>query len=161
MKKVVHLIALSACCTLCACSTPEKKPMDKAQQPTGVTKPMSIQTFASGLKKEILTTAPNGAASPTARQKVAVHYTGWLEKDGQPDLNAKFDSSVDRGAPFVFNVGAGQVIQGWDEGVMTMKVGEKARFTLPSSIAYGSRGAGRMIPPNATLVFDVELLSVG
>ncbi|MFM8559648.1 MAG: FKBP-type peptidyl-prolyl cis-trans isomerase, partial [bacterium] len=85
---------------------------------------------------------------------VSVHYTGWLT-DG-----TKFDSSVDRGQPFQFQLGAGQVIRGWDEGVKGMRIGGKRKLTIPSDMGYGARGAGGVIPPNATLVFDVELLGV-
>ncbi len=95
----------------------------------------------------------NGA-SPKAGNTVTVHYTGWLT-DG-----SKFDSSVDRDDPFAFVLGAGQVIQGWDEGVATMKVGEKARLTIPPEKAYGRDGYPGAIPPNATLIFEVELLSI-
>ena len=92
-------------------------------------------------------------------QQVTVHYTGWLDADGQP--GTKFDSSVDRGQPFSFVIGVGQVIKGWDEGVLEMKVGEKRRLFIPSDLGYGPYGAGSSIPPNAALIFDVELLKAG
>lgn len=89
-----------------------------------------------------------------AGQTVSVHYTGWLTN------GIKFDSSVDRGQPFSFKLGIGQVIKGWDEGVQGMKTGGKRKLTIPSNLGYGARGAGGLIPPHATLVFDVELLGV-
>jgi len=93
-------------------------------------------------------------ASPKSGDTVTVHYTGWLT-DG-----TKFDSSVDRDDPFAFVLGQGQVIQGWDQGVATMRVGDKARLTIPAELAYGASGYPGAIPPNATLIFEVELLSI-
>ncbi len=92
--------------------------------------------------------------SPLSGQGVVVHYTGTLE-DG-----TKFDSSHDRNKPFSFTIGIGRVIQGWDEGVMSMKVGGKRRLIIPSDLGYGARGAGGVIPPNATLIFDVDLIEI-
>ena len=97
-------------------------------------------------------------ATATPRSKVSVHYTGWLYNNGTK--GAKFDSSVDRGKPFEFTLGAKQVIAGWDEGVAGMKVGGKRTLIIPPELGYGARGAGGVIPPNATLMFDVELLGV-
>jgi len=109
-------------------------------------------TTDSGLKYMDL--VEGKGESPKKGQMVSVHYTGWLE-DGK-----KFDSSVDRGQPFVFAVGTGQVIKGWDEGVLSMKVGGKRKLMIPAKLAYGDRGTGGVIPPGATLIFEVELLEL-
>ena len=103
-----------------------------------------------------------GTGAEAAKGKIAVvHYTGWLYDANAADKKGKkFDSSVDRGSPFSFPLGAGRVIRGWDEGVAGMRVGGKRTLIIPADMAYGERGAGGVIPPNATLVFDVELLEV-
>lgn len=111
-------------------------------------------TTPSGLQYE--DTTVGGGAEARAGQQVRVHYTGWLYNNGQQ--GAKFDSSVDRNDPFAFALGAGMVIKGWDEGVAGMKIGGKRTLVIPPQLGYGARGAGGVIPPNATLKFDVELL---
>ena len=113
-------------------------------------------TTPSGLQMDD-TTVGTGAEAK-AGQDVTVHYTGWLFKDGVK--GAKFDSSKDRNDPFDFGLGAGRVIKGWDEGVQGMKVGGARVLVIPPHLGYGARGAGGVIPPNATLMFEVELLSV-
>lgn len=113
------------------------------------------QKLPSGLEYQVLIAAAEGALKPQKGQMVSVHYTGWLSENGKP--GQKFDSSVDRGEKFRFKVGMGMVIRGWDEALLDMRVGEKRRIILPPHLAYGSQGAGGVIPPNATLIFDVEL----
>lgn len=115
-----------------------------------------MNTTPSGLQYEDSTVGEGAVA--TAGQRVTVHYTGWLYTDGTQ--GAKFDSSKDRNDPFVFQLGAGMVIRGWDEGVAGMKVGGKRTLIIPAALGYGARGAGGVIPPNATLKFDVELLGL-
>jgi FKBP-type peptidyl-prolyl cis-trans isomerase len=126
-----------------AAEAANKKKGDSVGQPAG---------NATELKIEELTVGKGAEAK--AGQRVKVHYTGWLTN------KTKFDSSVDRGEPFEFQLGAGQVIQGWDKGVAGMKIGGKRRLTIPPELGYGARGAGGVIPPNATLIFEVELLGV-
>ena len=118
---------------------------------------MSMTMLASGLQYEDTQVGTGDEAK--AGDHVSVHYTGWLQ---QPDGSAgkKFDSSKDRNDPFNFPLGAGHVIKGWDEGVQGMKVGGARRLVIPAAMGYGARGAGGVIPPNATLIFDVELLGV-
>jgi FKBP-type peptidyl-prolyl cis-trans isomerase FkpA len=118
---------------------------------------MALVTTDSGLQYEDI--KPGTGAEATAGKQVSVHYTGWLQnKDGS--AGTKFDSSKDRNDPFGFSLGGGQVIRGWDEGVQGMKVGGVRKLIIPASIGYGARGAGGVIPPNATLIFEVELLGV-
>jgi peptidylprolyl isomerase len=113
-------------------------------------------TTPSGLK--ISDSKVGTGATPKTGQICVMHYTGWLYEGGAK--GKKFDSSLDRGQPFEFPIGRHQVISGWDEGVATMKVGGKRTLIIPPELAYGARGAGGVIPPNATLIFDVELLDV-
>jgi len=113
-------------------------------------------TTSSGL--QITDTKVGTGASPKPGQTAVVHYTGWLYTNGMK--GKKFDSSVDRNEPFEFPVGRGRVIKGWDEGVASMKVGGKRTLIIPPALGYGASGAGGVIPPNATLMFDVELLGV-
>ncbi len=115
-----------------------------------------VTTTSTGLG--IIDTKVGTGPSPKPGQTVVVHYTGWLYEGGKK--GKKFDSSLDRGEPFEFPLGKGQVIAGWDEGVATMKVGGKRTLIIPPSLGYGASGAGGVIPPNATLIFDVELLKV-
>lgn len=140
---------------LVSCRAPKNINNTTAAQ-SGNTKMTRTRT-ASGLEYEVL--QEGSGASPRAGQMVTVHYTGWLNKDGEPS-GQPFDSSFKRNQPFSFKIGVGQVIQGWDEGVMSMKIGEKRRIFIPSQLGYGSRGAGAVIPANANLIFDVELLQI-
>jgi len=125
----------------------------EAQTTTG--KQMTTTT-ASGL--QFSDTVAGTGAGPKTGQTCIMHYTGWLYENGVK--GRKFDSSLDRGEPFEFRIGVGQVIKGWDEGVASMKVGGKRTLIIPAALGYGARGAGGVIPPNATLMFDVELLGI-
>ena len=118
--------------------------------------PGKMTELANGLKYTDTTVGTGAEATPG--HKVTVNYTGWLYNNGQK--GKKFDSSLDRNQPFTFSLGAHQVIQGWDQGVDGMKVGGKRTLIIPPDLGYGQRGAGGVIPPNATLMFDVELLKV-
>ena len=127
----------------------------KPAEPEKKSESKMIKT-ASGLQYE--DTKVGTGATPKAGQTCVMHYTGWLWENGAK--GKKFDSSLDRGTPFSFPLGQGRVIKGWDEGVASMKVGGKRTLLIPPDLGYGSRGAGGVIPPNATLIFEVELLEV-
>lgn len=157
IKKLSVMFCLSAASlsVLAGCGTEDKATKQVATEDKGTTQ-VTRQKTSSGLEYEIL--QEGTGVSPERGKKITVHYTGWLNEAGQP--GTKFDSSVDRGNPFKFNIGLGQVIRGWDEGVLSMKVGEKRRLFIPAALGYGARGAGAVIKPNSDLIFDVELLEV-
>jgi FKBP-type peptidyl-prolyl cis-trans isomerase len=176
MKKVVILTSLlcvyNAVHADAACCGTKRKREDETTSTTQPSKkikkaPMKIkQKTASGLEYAVLEEGPENI-TPKTGATVTVHYTGWLKNDNQPEnenygeyADKAFDSSLKRGQKFQFTIGVGQVIRGWDEGVMGMKVGEKRRLYIPSALGYGARGAGGAIPPHADLVFDVELFDV-
>lgn len=149
MKHTIKdLTIVSALCSLPACSTTQKQETKEMQKPEQKTE----------LVKITLQEGSNDAPIAQKGDSVTVHYTGWLQENGV--AGKKFDSSVDRGEPFSFPLGAGYVIKGWDLGVEGMKVGEKRRLIIPAHLGYGAHGAGNVIPGNATLIFDVELLKV-
>ena len=138
------VLAVTGIVALAACGAPELPPAT-----VGVEQ-MQVTDLVVG----------NGAEA-VAGKSVTVHYSGWLYDPAQPESKGKpFDSSRDAGRPFTFSLGAGQVIAGWDQGVQGMKVGGQRRLVIPHHLAYGERGAGGVIPPRASLVFDVELLDV-
>jgi peptidylprolyl isomerase len=143
---ILAAIAMTIVAVPLACA-----PTPAAAQTAGKT-----MTTASGL--QIIDSTVGTGASPKPGQICVMHYTGWLYEEGKK--GKKFDSSVDRNEPFEFPIGQRKVIAGWDEGVATMKVGGKRTLIIPPALGYGARGAGGVIPPNATLMFDVELLGV-
>jgi peptidylprolyl isomerase len=148
VEKFIVLLLLVVAIAIPACSQKEiKNTSEKSaetQGPAGAVKNASGLSFTDIVK--------GSGAAPVSGKSVTVHYTGWLE-DGK-----KFDSSLDHGKPFVFRIGAGEVIPGWDEGVMSMRVGGKRKLFIPAQLGYGAAGAPGAIPPNANLIFEVELL---
>jgi peptidylprolyl isomerase len=159
--KLSRLFHLAGCCTMSAllmAAVPvasDSQPRKKAVKPKTKKGPAMITT-ESGLKYH--DTQVGTGAAPQRGQRIVVHYTGWLSDKG--NRGKKFDSSVDRKEPLVIPIGIGKLIKGWDEGLLTMKVGGKRTLYIPSALGYGVRGAGGDIPPNADLIFDVELLGI-
>jgi peptidylprolyl isomerase len=151
MRMFRRLSVLMAIGVASACVIQLPSPITAAAQTTG-----KSMTTPSGL--QITDIKAGTGTTPQPGQICVMHYTGWLYEDGKK--GKKFDSSLDRGQPFEFPIGQKRVIAGWDEGVATMKVGGKRTLIIPPALGYGSRGAGGVIPPNATLIFEVELLDV-
>jgi peptidylprolyl isomerase len=151
LEKILIAALLLVAMAIPACAQKDTAPAKAPAAAPATAKEATVKT-ASGL--EYIDLVPGSGPSPVAGKRVQVHYTGWLTN------GKKFDSSVDRNEPFVFAIGVGQVIQGWDEGVLSMKVGGKRKLIIPANLGYGARGAGGAIPPNATLIFEVELLDV-
>jgi len=159
-RSLLRCVMLLFCAVILSCGSKaqkveeiqESKKSQTVEKEKNVEKASEPVVTASGLKYEDMVVGTGEEA--TSGRMVEVHYTGWLT-DG-----TKFDSSKDRGQPFSFPLGAGRVIKGWDEGVAGMKVGGKRKLTIPPELGYGSRGAGGSIPPNSTLVFEVELLAL-
>ena len=151
MEKLIVVLLLVVAVSIPACAQKEaKQPANEAKVAAAL--PANAVKTSSGLA--YVDMVVGSGLAPTAGKPVKVHYTGWLEN------GTKFDSSLDRGEPFVFTIGAGQVIPGWDEGVMSMKAGGKRKLIVPPQLGYGAAGAGSVIPPNAVLIFEVELLDV-
>ena len=150
------VLALAATALLAACES-----SDDAGQAEACPQPDSLPSWTSesGLGVRVVEV---GCGDEIVADTIAVvHYTGWLyDEQAADNRGTKFDSSVDRGEPFEFPLGVGRVIRGWDEGVAGMRVGEKRELTIPPELAYGERGAGTVIPPGATLIFDVELVDI-
>ncbi len=163
-KKIAALSLVAGICSACGPDTSTQKEETPTEETVKTTKEtIRMIENESGLKHIVLSPAGTDAKNPNTGDRVMVHYTGWLYDEDATDNDnkgQKFDSSVDRGKPFEFTVGIGQVIKGWDEGLVAMKVGESRRLVIPAELAYGSRSVGNVIPPDATLIFDVELLEV-
>lgn len=164
-------MAVSCSLLITACNGTKSAPVEKTEAASTATATTTTTTATAAPEAKTKNTAITALVKTDVKvgtgdeakagQKVAVHYTGWLYEPNATDKHGKkFDSSRDRGAHFEFPLGAGRVIKGWDQGVVGMKVGGQRTLTIPAHLAYGQRGAGGLIPPGATLVFDVELMEV-
>ena len=154
---VLRLFVACSCAAFLALPVhADEKTAPPASAAAAAKKESKMKTTPSGLQYE--DTVEGTGASPKTGQTCVMHYTGWLWENGAK--GKKFDSSLDRGRPFEFPLGQGRVIKGWDEGVATMKIGGKRTLLIPPGLGYGARGAGGAIPPNATLLFEVELIGV-
>jgi len=157
-KSASILICLSL--VLSGCSQQDTSP-DTATVAASDTAVIQTEQSAGVTELQVTDVVKGEGATANAGQDVVVHYTGWLYQPGEPDNKGKkFDSSLDRGQPFVFPLGGGRVIQGWDQGVAGMQVGGKRLLVIPPEMGYGATGAGGVIPPNATLIFEVDLLEI-
>jgi len=157
-KSASILICLSL--VLSGCSQQDTSP-DTAAVAASDTAVIQTEQSAGVTELQVTDVVKGEGATANAGQDVVVHYTGWLYQPGEPDNKGKkFDSSLDRGQPFVFPLGGGRVIQGWDQGVAGMQVGGKRLLVIPPEMGYGAAGAGGVIPPNATLIFEVDLLEI-
>jgi len=157
--RIPPALAVVAACVAMAGAPAAQQPAASSAQPSTPTLSSKIGAQVTELKK--IDVKQGDGAEAVAGKTVIVHYTGWLYDPAAADGHGtKFDSSMDRKVPFDFMLGAGRVIKGWDQGVAGMKVGGKRTLVIPPQMAYGERGAGGVIPPNATLLFDVELLEV-
>jgi len=157
-KSASILICLSL--VLSGCSQQDTSP-DTATVAASETAVIQTEQSAGVTELQVTDVVKGEGATANAGQDVVVHYTGWLYQPGEPDNKGKkFDSSLDRGQPFVFPLGGGRVIQGWDQGVAGMQVGGKRLLVIPPEMGYGATGAGGVIPPNATLIFEVDLLEI-
>ena len=159
---VLPLAALLAATVFTTSACTEKAASTQATQATQATQTIQPTTEKSSMTPLIQNDTKLGTGTEAVSGKnVSVHYTGWLYDEAAPEHKGKkFDSSRDRNEPFEFSLGAGMVIKGWDQGVVGMKIGGQRTLIIPAAMGYGARGAGGVIPPNATLVFDVELLAV-
>lgn len=161
--KIFPLVLITALSTYQLAAKDHKKKTIPLVAPAAPEKQEKSETTPSrtkigGIEFETISQAPSNGKTPIKSQSVSVHYTGWLNENGKP--GKKFDSSVDRNKPFVFHVGVGQVIQGWDKMVLNMQVGQKVRVYIPAALAYGSRAVGNIIPAGADLIFEIELIAI-